>query len=98
MSYLANALFILAVIGLSAGFVAWPLAVWMNVRGALRDRFRRVFWLHMVGVAAVMALAKFAQRARWPDAYLFILPLYPVGLATIVALAVRTPRGLRERR
>jgi hypothetical protein len=97
MGYLAAVLFILALIGLPMGFVAWPLAVRMNVRTAPRAQFRRVFWVHAVGIAVTTAVAAFAQQAGWLDAYLFVLPLYFVGLATLVADVAITSGGLRER-
>jgi hypothetical protein len=98
MVYLAAVFFILALIGLPVGFVAWPLAVRMNLRAALRARFRRVFWMHAVGIAVTVAVAAYGQWAGWPDAYLLVLPLYLVGLATLVAVAAITIGGLRERR
>jgi len=96
MGYLAFGVLLLSVMGLPTGFLAWPLASRYDASERVRLSARRLFWLHSVGVGSTVALAVQAERQRWPDAYLWILPLYFVGLLSLIAAAVMTRVGVRD--
>ena len=98
MGYLGFVVFVLSVMGLPAGFVAWPLAWRYDASARVRRWARGLFWAHAIGVGATVALAVQAERGRWPDAYLWVLPLYLVGLLSLVAALVVTIVGVRDAR
>ena len=98
MDDLGVGVFVLSVMGLPAGFVAWPLAWRYDASARVRAWARRLFWLHAIGVAATVALAVQAERAHWPDPYLWVLPLYLVGLFSLMAAVVVTTVGMRDAR
>jgi hypothetical protein len=96
MSYVAFGVFVLAVMGIPAGFVAWPVAWRFDASERVRAWARRLFVLHTVGVVSTVALAVRAEQARWPDAYLWVIPLYLVGLVSFVVGAAVTMVAVRN--
>ena len=96
MTSLAFGIFVLAVMGIPAGFVAWPIAWRYDASEHVRAWARRLFMLHTVGVVSTVALAVRAEQARWPDADLWVVPLYLVGLVSLVVGAFVTTAALRD--
>ena len=63
MRSLAFGIFVLAVMGIPAGFVAWPVAWRFDASERVRAWARRLFVLHTVGVVSTVALADLYVRA-----------------------------------